>query len=86
MVYDYTPKGVCSQHIKIELSDSGIIESVSFTGGCHGNTQGISALCKGLKAEDAIEKLSGIDCRGKGTSCPDQLSIALKGALAVFNK
>lgn len=81
MVYKFTPRGVCSQQITIELSDSGIIENVSFRGGCHGNTQGVSVLCKGMKAEDAIAKLSGIDCRGRGTSCPDQLSIALKEAL-----
>lgn len=85
MVHNYTPKGVCSQLITIELSDSGVIEKVSFMGGCHGNTQGVSALCKGMKAEEAIERLSGIDCRGRGTSCPDQLSLALKEALNALN-
>ena len=85
MVHNYTPKGVCSQLITIELSDSGVIEQVSFMGVCHGNTQGVSALCKGMKAEEAIERLSGIDCRGRGTSCPDQLSLALKEALNALN-
>lgn len=85
MVHNYTPKGVCSQLITIELSDSGVIEQVSFMGGCHGNTQGVSALCKGMKAEEAIQRLSGIDCRGRGTSCPDQLSLALKEALNALN-
>lgn len=77
----YTPRGVCSRNIDIEVSDDGIIESVKFTGGCHGNTQGVAALVKGMKVTEAIEKLEGIDCKGKGTSCPDQLAKALKEAL-----
>lgn len=86
MTYTYTPRGVCSRQITIDLSSDGVIENVRFLGGCNGNTQGVSVLCKGLKAEDAIAKLSGIDCGGRGTSCPDQLSLALKEALAVMNK
>ncbi|MGN0693105.1 MAG: TIGR03905 family TSCPD domain-containing protein [Oscillospiraceae bacterium] len=86
MTYTYTPRGVCSRQITIELSNDGVIENVRFLGGCNGNTQGVSVLCRGLKAEDAIDKLSGIDCGGRGTSCPDQLSLALKEALAVMNK
>ncbi|MCI5752449.1 MAG: TIGR03905 family TSCPD domain-containing protein [Oscillospiraceae bacterium] len=86
MTYTYTPRGVCSRQITVELSDDGVIENVRFLGGCNGNTQGVSVLCKGLKAEDAVDKLSGIDCGGRGTSCPDQLSLALKEALAVMNK
>lgn len=86
MTYTYTPRGVCSRQITIELSNDGVIENVHFLGGCNGNTQGVAILCKGLKAEDAIAKLSGIDCGGRGTSCPDQLSLALKGALAAMNK
>lgn len=86
MTYTYTPRGVCSRQITVDLSDDGVIENVHFLGGCNGNTQGVSILCKGLKAEDAITKLSGIDCGGRGTSCPDQLSLALKGALAELNK
>ncbi len=81
MTLNFTPKGVCSKNIKIEISDDGIIESVQFTGGCSGNTSGISELVKGMKAKEAAERLSGIDCRGKGTSCPDQLSKALFKAL-----
>lgn len=72
----YTPQGTCSQQIDIVVED-GTIRSVEFTGGCHGNLQGISALVKGMKTEEAITKLGGIDCRGKGTSCPDQLARAL---------
>ncbi len=81
MVYTFTPQGVCSRQIMIELSDDGIIDNVKFIGGCNGNTQGVSVLCKGMKAADAIERLSGINCNGRGTSCPDQLSKALREAL-----
>ena len=72
----YKTSGVCSSLIDIEVED-GIIQSVKFTGGCHGNLQGISALVKGMKVEDAIERLKGIKCGFKNTSCPDQLAIAL---------
>lgn len=82
MTYSFTPKGVCSRNITVELSDGGVIENVSFVGGCHGNTQGISALVKGMSAEEAISRLKGINCGGRGTSCPDQLSKALEAALA----
>ena len=80
MTINYTPKGVCSRHINVEVTN-GIIESVKFMGGCSGNTQGVAALVKGMKVEDAIERLKGINCNGKGTSCPDQLAIALNDAL-----
>lgn len=73
----YMTKGVCSQAINVEV-DNGIITSVEFIGGCHGNTQGVAALVKGMKVEEAISRLEGIDCRGRGTSCPDQLAKALK--------
>lgn len=76
----YPTVGTCSRQIDIELED-GIIRRVAFTGGCHGNTQGIAALVRGMKAADAIERLEGIDCHGKGTSCPDQLAKALKKVL-----
>ncbi len=80
MKYTYTPHGVCSRAIKLDIED-GIIKDCSFIGGCSGNTQGVSALVKGMKVEDAINKLKGIDCAGRGTSCPDQLSKALSKAL-----
>lgn len=76
----YKPTGVCSQAIDIEL-DGDIIESVSFVGGCHGNLQGIAALVKGMKAQDAINKLRGIKCGFKATSCPDQLAKALESMI-----
>ncbi len=77
MKYNYVPRGVCSRNIEIEIED-GIIQSVKYTGGCNGNTQGIGALIKGMKVEEAIKRLKGIDCNGRGTSCPDQLAIALE--------
>lgn len=80
MVYDYTPQGVCSQHIHVEMED-GIIRNVEFYGGCNGNLQGISRLVKGMRAEEAVEKLKGIHCGEKPTSCPDQLSRALEEML-----
>ena len=76
----YTTQGTCSRQIDIEL-DGEVIREVVFTGGCHGNTQGIAALVRGMKVSEAIARLEGIDCRGKGTSCPDQLARALKEAL-----
>ena len=71
--------GTCSRQIDIEI-DQDTISSVAFTGGCHGNTQGIAALVRGMQVREVIARLVGIDCRGKGTSCPDQLAKALKKA------
>ncbi len=76
----YQPKGVCSNAIDVEVEE-GIITSVKFTGGCNGNTQGISRLVVGMKAEDAISRLRGIKCGFKNTSCPDQLACALEEML-----
>lgn len=76
----YQPKGVCSKAIDVEVEE-GIIKSVQFTGGCNGNTQGISKLVVGMKAEDAISRLRGIKCGFKNTSCPDQLACALQEIL-----
>lgn len=84
MKHTYIPHGVCSRRIDIELDDNKVIKRVSFLGGCSGNTQGISALITGMNAQEAIEKIKGIDCGGRGTSCPDQLSIALQEALDEF--
>ena len=76
----HTCVGTCSRQIDIEL-DNDIIRSVRFTGGCDGNTQGVAALVRGMKGEEAIARLEGTDCRGRGTSCPDQLARALRQAL-----
>ena len=76
---NYKTHGICSREIVIEV-DEDIVKSVRFVGGCHGNTQGISSLVVGMKVDDVIERLNGIDCNGKGTSCPAQLAEALKSA------
>ena len=81
MTYSYAPKGVCSSRIDLEL-DGDIIKSVQFTGGCHGNLQGISALVVGMPAQEAIHRLKGIRCGAKSTSCPDQFACGLESALA----
>ncbi len=73
----YSPQGICPQTIDIEVED-GIIKSVEFIGGCNGNTQGISKLVVGMRADDAINRLKGIKCGFKNTSCPDQLACALE--------
>ena len=76
----HTCVGTCSRQIDIEL-DNDIIRSVRVTGGCDGNTQGVATLVRGMKVEEAIARLEGTDCRGRGTSCPDQLARALRQAL-----
>ena len=76
MTYEFTPSGVCSQKITFEL-DGDTVKNVKFTGGCNGNLKGIGALVEGMKKDDVIEKLSGIRCGFKRTSCPDQLARAL---------
>lgn len=77
MVYQYEPKDVCSMQMNIEVEEK-IIKSVQIIGGCAGNTKGVSVLVEGMNIDEAIKKLRGIDCRGRGTSCPDQLAIALE--------
>lgn len=71
--------GTCSRAVEIEL-DGDTVNRVTFVGGCDGNTQGVAALVRGMKVDEAIARLEGIDCRGRGTSCPDQLAQALKAA------
>lgn len=75
--FDYQPRGTCSRNIQITV-DGDTVVRVVFTGGCSGNTQGVSALCEGMKIDELIEKLSGIQCGIKSTSCPDQLANALR--------
>ena len=77
MEIKYQPHGVCSRQIIIDVED-GIVNSVKFGGGCSGNTQGVAALAKGMKVNDVIDRLEGISCNSKPTSCPDQLAKALK--------
>ena len=78
---NYQTQGTCSRLIRILLDDNDVIDSVQFMGGCPGNTHGLAAMLKGQRAADVVERLRGIDCGGKGTSCPDQLSRALAKAL-----
>ena len=68
---------VCSEQIDIE-TEGDVIRSIRYTRGCNGNTQGVASLCAGMKIAGVIERLGGIDCNGRGTSCPDQLARALK--------
>ena len=74
--FTYSTRGVCARAIDIAIED-GIISEVRYHGGCSGNTQGVAALVKGLTVTEAIERLSGIRCGFKSTSCPDQLAKAL---------
>ncbi len=76
----YFPKGVCSKQIDIEL-DGDIIKKVTFVGGCSGNTQGVARLVEGMKVEDVVTRLEGIECGPRPTSCPDQLTKALIDAV-----
>lgn len=76
MKIEYRPIGVCCEKIYVEIENNKII-SAQFLGGCNGNLKGIGQLIKGMELEDVISKLKGIECNGKPTSCPDQLSICL---------
>ena len=82
MTYTYTPRGVCSRKMTVELNDDHTIQAVRVEGGCNGNLQGISRLVVGMNAQDAIERMKGIHCGPKPTSCPDQMAHALEEALA----
>jgi len=73
MKYTYQPKGVCSSLFEADIEND-IIKSFKITGGCPGNTQGICKLIQGKNIKEVISLLKGIDCRGKGTSCPDQIA------------
>ncbi|XQP54983.1 MAG: TIGR03905 family TSCPD domain-containing protein [Mycoplasmoidaceae bacterium] len=73
MKYTYTPKGVCSQKFELELENN-IIKKLTITGGCPGNTMAVCKLVEGQTLDWAIQRLKGIDCRGRGTSCADQVA------------
>lgn len=79
MQYEYKTKGTCSQRILFEIDENKLM-NVEFIGGCHGNLQGISKLVEGMDVDEVIERLEGIHCGMKPTSCPDQLANALKQA------
>ncbi len=80
MTYRYRTRGTCSREIILTVED-GVVQAVQFVGGCNGNTQGIAKLVEGMTCEQVIERLSGLDCNGRGTSCPDQLAKAVQMAL-----
>lgn len=82
MTYTFRPRGVCSQEMRVDIDDQGIIQKLEVLGGCSGNLQGISALVKGMPAAEAVERLKGIRCGVKPTSCPDQFARGLEAALA----
>lgn len=81
MEYTVRPKGVCPMQIKFEIDENNIVKNVNFLGGCNGNSKGLSSLVEGMDASDVIKRLSGINCNGKGTSCPDQLARAIDEAI-----
>ena len=81
MTYEFYPRGVCSRKMVFDI-ENGVVKDLEVVGGCNGNLQGISALVKGMKAEEAIARLKGINCGGRGTSCPDQFARGLEAAMA----
>jgi len=81
MTYIFRPQGVCSRQMKVELDEQGVIQSLQVMGGCNGNLQGIAALVKGMSAQEAVERLKGIRCGFRSTSCPDQLACNLEKIL-----
>ena len=81
MTYSFRPKGVCAQEMRVELDEQGTIRSMQALGGCSGNLQGVAALVQGMSAQEAIERLKGIRCGFKNTSCPDQLARGLEKIL-----
>ena len=72
--------GTCSRAVRFDIVDDKVT-NVKFEGGCHGNTQGVAALVEGMDVHEAIKRMKGIDCQGRGTSCPDQLAKGLEEAL-----
>ena len=87
MNYIYNTAGTCSRQIHIEIDETkNKIKEVKFIGGCEGNTKGISSLLKGMDVDDVIKKLKGTDCRNRGTSCPDQLALALEEIKSKISK
>ena len=77
MNVNFTPKGVCARNMSFDI-ENGVIRNLKVMGGCNGNLKGIASLVEGMKIEDVVSRLEGIDCGGKGTSCPDQLAKAVK--------
>ena len=80
MTHHYRTRGTCSREIRFDI-DNGVVHNVHFEGGCNGNTQGVSLLVEGMPAAEVVKRLSGVNCNGRGTSCPDQLAKAVAAAL-----
>ncbi|MBE7011798.1 MAG: TIGR03905 family TSCPD domain-containing protein [Ruminococcaceae bacterium] len=74
--FSYKTSGVCSREITFDIENN-TVSNIRFIMGCNGNTQGVSALCEGMQIDEIIKRLEGINCNGRGTSCPDQLAKAL---------
>ena len=81
MTYRFRPRGVCSQEMQVDVDDQGVIQELRVLGGCSGNLQGIASLVKGMPAREAIDRLKGIRCGFKDTSCPDQFARNREAAL-----
>lgn len=80
-MHTYVTSGTCSRSISFDLNPDGTVSNVVFNKGCNGNTKGIAALVEGMSAQAIIERLEGITCGPRPTSCPDQLAKALREAL-----
>lgn len=82
MTYRFSPKGVCSRGMELEIDAEGKVHNLKVDSGCNGNLKGISALVEGMDAQEVVRRLRGIECKEKGTSCPDQLARGLENILA----
>lgn len=80
MKFAYTPNGTCSRLIELDI-ENGVINDINVIGGCHGNLQGVAALCRGRRADEVAAILKGICCGNKATSCPDQIAQAIESAV-----
>ncbi|MBR1942224.1 TIGR03905 family TSCPD domain-containing protein [bacterium] len=76
-IIEYETYGTCCRMMRVEIGEDGTVLNSDFLGGCNGNLQGIRSLIQGMKIDDVIQKLQGISCNGKPTSCPDQLATCL---------
>lgn len=84
MTFSYQNHGVCSKETRIDLDENGVIRDIEVLGGCNGNLKGLCSLLKGMQAQDAIERMSGLTCGARTTSCPDQVARALQEAVKAF--
>lgn len=80
--FTYCPTGTCSRQIDFDIDTEGRVHNVCFAGGCNGNLQGLARLAEGIEATRLADTLAGVDCKGRGTSCPDQLAAAIRAAVA----